>query len=176
MSTDAEPTGVDDRAAFFECNVCLDVAKEPVVSLCGHLFCWSCIHQWIETRPQKQECPVCKAGIGKEKMVPIYGRGQESNDPRKKDLPPRPSGQRPEPDRRGTGAFGNPFGNGNFQFSFGIGGFPFGLIGTFGNQGPNPFGFGQPQTPNAAQLHEEQMLSKIFLYIGLAFIVWIFIS
>ena len=71
----------------------------------------------------------------------------ESKDPRKKDLPPRPSGQRPEPDRRGTGAFGNPFGNGNFQFSFGIGGFPFGLIGTFGNQGPNPFGFGQPQTP-----------------------------
>merc|ERR1712235_174576 len=73
----------DDRAAFFECNVCLDVAKEPVVSLCGHLFCWSCIHQWIETRPQKQECPVCKAGIGKEKMIPIYGRGQESKDPRK---------------------------------------------------------------------------------------------
>ena len=77
----------------------------------------------------------------------IFQPPQESKDPRKKDLPPRPSGQRPEPDRRGTGAFGNPFGNGNFQFSFGIGGFPFGLIGTFGNQGPNPFGFGQPQTP-----------------------------
>ena len=33
MSTDAEPQAADDRAAFFECNVCLDVAKEPVVSL-----------------------------------------------------------------------------------------------------------------------------------------------
>ena len=61
----------------------------------------------------------------------------ESSDPRKKDLPPRPSGQRPEPDRRGTGAFGQQFpfgGGGNFQFSFGIGGFPFGLF-TFGNFG-----------------------------------------
>ena len=86
-------------------------------------------------------------------MIPIYGRGQglrvifekvfpifsESTDPRKKDLPPRPSGQRPEPDRRGGGAFGQqfPFGGGNFQFSFGIGGFPFGLF-TFGNFGGAP--------------------------------------
>ena len=72
---------------------------------------------------------------------------KESSDPRKKDLPPRPSGQRPEPDRRGTGAFGNPFGNGNFQFSFGIGGFPFGFIGAVGGHGANPFGFGQAHAP-----------------------------
>ena len=67
----------------------------------------------------------------------------ESSDPRKKDLPPRPSGQRPEPDRRGTGAFGQQFpfgGGGNFQFSFGIGGFPFGLftIGNFGQMTDQP--------------------------------------
>ena len=106
-------------------------------------------------------------------------------------MPPRPSGQRPEPDRRGTGAFGNPFGNGNFQFSFGIGGFPFGFIGAVGGQGTNPFGFGPAHPPvsaktlflmvnlyvqNAAQLHEERALSNIFMYIGLALIVWIFIS
>ena len=78
-------------------------------------------------------------------------------------MPPRPSGQRPEPDRRGTGAFGNPFsGNGNFQFSFGIGGFPFGLIGMgFGNQGPNPFGFGQAQTPVRTLLIEVQFYTII---------------
>lgn len=22
----------------FECNICLDTAKEPVISMCGHLF------------------------------------------------------------------------------------------------------------------------------------------
>ena len=62
----------------------------------------------------------------------------EAKDPRKKDLPPRPTGQRPEPDRRGTGAFGGgPFsmGFGNMQFSFGIGAFPFGFLNLNMNNG-----------------------------------------
>jgi len=33
----------DDQ--MFECNICLDVAKDAVVSHCGHLFCWPCLHQ-----------------------------------------------------------------------------------------------------------------------------------
>ena len=28
--------------------------------MCGHLFCWPCLHQWLETRPNRQICPVCK--------------------------------------------------------------------------------------------------------------------
>lgn len=27
----------------FECSICLEMAKEPVLTQCGHLFCWSCI-------------------------------------------------------------------------------------------------------------------------------------
>ena len=41
----------DDRKdSAFECNICLDVASDAVISLCGHLFCWPCLHQWLETR------------------------------------------------------------------------------------------------------------------------------
>ena len=29
----------------FQCNICLDVARDAVVSMCGHLFCWPCLHQ-----------------------------------------------------------------------------------------------------------------------------------
>lgn len=69
--------------SMFECNICLDTAKEAVVSMCGHLFCWPCLHQWLETRPSRQLCPVCKAAISKEKVIPLYGRGStKEEDPR----------------------------------------------------------------------------------------------
>ncbi|XP_067834015.1 E3 ubiquitin-protein ligase RNF185-like [Heptranchias perlo] len=67
----------------FECNICLDTAKDAVISLCGHLFCWPCLHQWLETRPNRQVCPVCKAGISRDKVIPLYGRGSTGQqDPR----------------------------------------------------------------------------------------------
>lgn len=39
--------------------------------------------QWLETRPSRQQCPVCKAGISRDKVIPLYGRGSSSQeDPR----------------------------------------------------------------------------------------------
>lgn len=39
--------------------------------------------QWLEARGDNATCPVCKAAIDKEHLVPIYGRGNESQeDPR----------------------------------------------------------------------------------------------
>ncbi|XP_060019147.1 E3 ubiquitin-protein ligase RNF5 isoform X3 [Lagenorhynchus albirostris] len=92
---------------------------------------WPCLHQWLEARPERQECPVCKAGISREKVVPLYGRGsQKPRDPRLK-TPPRPQGQRPAPESRG--GF-QPFGDtGGFHFSFGVGAFPFGFFTTVFN-------------------------------------------
>ncbi|KAK6777215.1 hypothetical protein RDI58_023932 [Solanum bulbocastanum] len=64
----------------FECNICLDLANDPVVTFCGHLYCWPCIYKWIhlhsipsERHPQ---CPVCKADVSERSMVPLYGRDQ----------------------------------------------------------------------------------------------------
>jgi hypothetical protein len=50
----------DSATRSFECNICLDTASDAVISMCGHLFCWPCLHQWLETRPHRQICPVCK--------------------------------------------------------------------------------------------------------------------
>ncbi len=45
-------SGDDPKDSPFECNICLDVASDAVISMCGHLFCWPCLHQWMETRCQ----------------------------------------------------------------------------------------------------------------------------
>jgi len=156
----------------FECNICLDTAKDAVVSMCGHLFCWPCLHQWLETRPQRQLCPVCKAGISKEKVIPLYGRGNTSQqDPREK-LPPRPQGQRSEPENStGFGGFG--FGDGSFQMSFGIGAFPFGFFASSFN-----FNDGRPAAPSpgSSQHSEEHFLSKVFLWVAMLFIFWLIMA
>ncbi|XP_059642108.1 uncharacterized protein LOC132284065 [Cornus florida] len=88
-------------AGDFECNICFELAQDPIVTLCGHLFCWSCLYKWLHLHSHSQECPVCKAMIEEEKLVPLYGRGKTSTDPRSRtipgiDIPNRPAGQRPE--------------------------------------------------------------------------------
>ncbi|KAF9120528.1 hypothetical protein BGX30_003122 [Mortierella sp. GBA39] len=80
----------------FSCNICFDTSMSPVLTLCGHLFCWACLHQWLEAQHQNPTCPVCKAGCAQDKVIPIYGRGKEQLDPRST-TPKRPAGQRPEP-------------------------------------------------------------------------------
>lgn len=141
------PQQSNNADGSFECNICLDTAKDAVVSLCGHLFCWPCLHQWLETRPLRQMCPVCKAAISRDKVIPLYGRGSnDKTDPREK-LPPRPPGQRTEPEP-GMGERGNfpgftGFGSdGGFHMSFGIGAFPFGFFASAfnihdGTRGPH---------------------------------------
>ncbi|XP_073158643.1 uncharacterized protein [Henckelia pumila] len=136
-------------AGNFECNICFDLAQDPIVTLCGHLFCWPCLYKWLHIHSRSQECPVCKALIQEEKLVPLYGRGNNSTDPRSRsipglEIPHRPTGQRPEtaptPDpnanafgQQGFGFMGGfgPFGGfapmatanfGNFTFSAALGG------------------------------------------------------
>uniref|UniRef100_A0A674EW20 RING-type E3 ubiquitin transferase n=1 Tax=Salmo trutta TaxID=8032 RepID=A0A674EW20_SALTR len=121
-----------NQDSTFECNICLDTSKDAVIRMSElplsppppPMFM-----QWLETRPNRQVCPVCKAGISREKVIPLYGRGSTGQqDPRER-TPPRPQGQRPEPENRG-GFQGFGFGDGGFQMSFGIGAFPFGIFAT----------------------------------------------
>lgn len=172
-------TSIDESA--FECNICLDTAKDAVVSLCGHLFCWPCLHQWLygpEGIVQVQKtCPVCKSAINRDKTIPIYGRGGETNrqDPRDK-LPPRPAGQRTEvpnqPNHQFLYAnvtslyptmpmFG--FGDGGFHMSFGIGSFPQYLI-----------AIAQELTGNDPTNDMEAFMSRLLAVIGFLFIALVF--
>ncbi|KAJ2816782.1 hypothetical protein FBU31_006460 [Coemansia sp. 'formosensis'] len=108
-----------DGGDEFSCNICFDTATDPVLTICGHLFCWSCLVQWLE---RSATCPVCKAGCDKDKVIPVYGRGREEKDPRHNpNLPNRPAGQRPPPPARQH----------NQLFGFD----PFGVPGSFHGMG-----------------------------------------
>ncbi|KAF7095981.1 hypothetical protein CFC21_098011 [Triticum aestivum] len=80
----------------FECNICLEAAKEPVVTPCGHLFCWPCLYQWLHGHSAHSECPVCKGEVLEVNVTPIYGRGGGERDASSNDVPPRPRANRSE--------------------------------------------------------------------------------
>ncbi|XP_029647018.1 peroxisome biogenesis factor 10 isoform X2 [Octopus sinensis] len=44
-------------ASSHQCPLCLELRHETTVTPCGHLFCWSCILEWCQT---KGECPLCR--------------------------------------------------------------------------------------------------------------------
>lgn len=78
----------------FDCNICLDFAVDPVVTLCGHLYCWPCIYKWLQQAESisQQQCPVCKASISENTLVPLYGRGHSTKRPQEThEIPRRPS-------------------------------------------------------------------------------------
>lgn len=62
------------ETAGFECNICIGLAKDPVITLCGHLHCWPCLYEWLRFHSQSHECPVCKAFIREEELIHVYGR------------------------------------------------------------------------------------------------------
>lgn len=88
----------------FECNICLEHVKDPVVTLCGHLYCWPCIYKWINSTSwehnEKPECPICKSEISESTLVPLYGRGETTSSSEGEAhqdgnvVPPRPLGPR----------------------------------------------------------------------------------
>lgn len=36
---------LEELCSLFECNICLELARDPVVTLCGHLYCWPCLYR-----------------------------------------------------------------------------------------------------------------------------------
>ncbi|CAI8615964.1 unnamed protein product [Vicia faba] len=93
-----------NASAGFDCNICLECVQDPVVTFCGHLYCWPCIYKWIHMQTsissgnqekQKPQCPVCKSELSQSSLVPLYGRGQSTTKSEARmDVPQRPLGPR----------------------------------------------------------------------------------
>lgn len=91
--------GHGSDGSFFDCNICLDLARNPVVTCCGHLFCWSCLYRWLHVHSDAKECPVCKGEVTLKNVTPIYGRGSHKREPEEDSslkIPSRPQARRVE--------------------------------------------------------------------------------
>ena len=77
-----------------ECPICLNNARLPVVTRCGHLFCWDCIKNYVHIKG-KSECPVCKNGIKLEEVIKIYSGNNETPDG---EIDDRPKQERSKPE------------------------------------------------------------------------------
>ena len=198
--TQNNPTGGGSgNGGLFECNICFDTPQDPVVTRCGHLYCWSCLWRWMRQRSGSSQCPVCKASVTRDTVTPIYGRGRaQGDDPRERARnspapPPRPSGQRiPNAAGQGNqngGGNGHPAGIHPYWHpaaAFGRGAYAAGgahgnlALATFGNF-PSLFGmeFAYPQfneqaneTPRLTPEQEtREQVAKVFLFLALFIIV-----
>ena len=144
-----------DSASPFECNVCFEEAKEPVVTRCGHLYCWHCLSEWLERGAL--DCPVCKASVTRETVIPLYGRGESSRE--------HPS-SRPRPSNHERSTRSQPSG-----MSLSVG--SIGLAPFVG------FEFSSPPPQRLRLTHEEsqqRMVSHFFIFIGIVIILMILSS
>ncbi|XP_031738631.1 uncharacterized protein LOC101212429 isoform X2 [Cucumis sativus] len=103
LGMDSEPKATGNKmGSLFDCNICLDVAKDPILTCCGHLFCWSCFYQLSYVHSNAKECPECQGEVTDTSIIPIYGHGNGNRAQKSKPndsglkVPPRPRAQRIE--------------------------------------------------------------------------------
>ena len=53
-----------------KCTLCLDYLKDPSVTTCGHVFCWTCVTDWLREQPM---CPLCRQGCLVQHVLPLRG-------------------------------------------------------------------------------------------------------
>lgn len=51
-----------------KCTLCLEELRDPAATQCGHVFCWTCIGDWVREKP---ECPLCRREAMVQHILPL---------------------------------------------------------------------------------------------------------
>lgn len=102
----------NNTKSALECIICLSPPTKPVVTQCGHVFCWKCLRQWVSQRTYA-ECPICKSGVEMDKVISLYTNHDKPADDRyilvnnsdRADDVPRPRNNRVDPVRNNSNFF-----------------------------------------------------------------------
>ncbi|MCH0629042.1 peroxin family protein [Kocuria palustris] len=51
-----------------DCLFCMTPMENPTAALCGHMFCWTCITDWLK---ENTECPLCRQHCLEQNLLPL---------------------------------------------------------------------------------------------------------
>lgn len=74
---DPESTSSDEIETFTtygmasvkKCIMCLNRLRNPTATMCGHVYCWTCIAEWVQNQ---DKCPVCREVVQPSRLIPLH--------------------------------------------------------------------------------------------------------
>lgn len=71
MGFTGEVLSAKSHSEEFTCSICVNLVdlNESVMTVCSHVFCWSCLSEWIKV---KRTCPYCNCDLSLVGKSPQY--------------------------------------------------------------------------------------------------------